>query len=136
MKINTLAGECNELQKRQEEQKRQNQSLFALFALLAFFAVNDFSHRVPQLRKSVLTSARIGRILGFSGATARAEFRDLHDDNWAENCQTDDAPVRGIRRYGLQHARERRIPDREQLQRNHDGCRAPDISVREKPGQR
>ena len=57
LKTDAFAIENNELQKRQEAQKRQKGFGFAIFALLAFFAVNDFSHRMPQLRKSVLTSA-------------------------------------------------------------------------------
>ena len=70
------------------------------------------------------------------GRAARAEFRNLNHHNRSDDCQRDDPPVRRIRRYGLQHARQRRIPDGQQLQCNHHRCRAPDISVREQPGQR
>ena len=41
--------------KGKKSKKKQKGSGFAFFALLAFFAVNDFSHQMPWLGKSVQT---------------------------------------------------------------------------------
>jgi hypothetical protein len=50
-----LLAKAMNYKKIQEGQKRQKGSGFAFFALLVFFAVNDFSHQMHSLGKSVQT---------------------------------------------------------------------------------